>query len=382
MNLKQLHSIKNETATIFLYDRIGQTEKGGVSGTRIAELINVLDSMDDVEDIKIRINSGGGSVLDGWSIFSAIRNAKKPVYTYVDGIAASIAGVIFLAGAKRYISDFGKMMIHDPFPVGESADSEKAKNAANSMRDGLLTILENNSNISREVLNDVMRRETWLGATEALKAGFADEILSTKRVIDVENITTNELFTVMNHVHSKNLKTRNKMKDVLNFLNLDESTDEAKVLETVKALKNSIENKATELETISNESKNKAAEIEGLKAKIAEFEAKEEQAKKDALEAKVDNAINDGLFNAEDKAALVQKFENNAEALDLVIKTAIKQPVDVMNAAGAGKGSGESKESLRDLEKNNPVKLEQIRNEQPELYAVMFEEQYGVKYKG
>jgi len=372
MDFKELHSIKNETATIFLYDSIGLREDGrGIEGARVAELINMFDSFEHIEEIKIRINSGGGSVLDGYSIMLAIMATNKPVHTYADGIAGSIAGIIFQAGDKRYISDFGKVMIHNP--VSGKSKNENQKKAINALKDSLMTVLENNSKMDRPKIDELMNAETWFSAGEAVALGLADEVISTKRVIDVDNIVSKDLMLIMNEVHTKqNIKPKsNKMKDVLNFLDLDENTEEGKVLETVKSLKNSITEKEADLES-------KSSELTELKNKVEALEKEKNEANKTIIVSKIENAIENGVFKKEEKEALVQKFENNLEALELVVKATNRQPVDVMNHVITASKAEEEK-GLRELEKSNPAKVEEIKNNNPELYKVMFKKEYGVE---
>ena len=121
MDLKFVKNILSDgVAEVLLYGPIGRTfdERSqryvGIDGEQFAEEIRFLNSYDEVKKINIRINSAGGSMLDGYSIFNAIKNSAKECDTYTDGVAASIAGVIFQAGKRRYMNDFGKLMIHAP----------------------------------------------------------------------------------------------------------------------------------------------------------------------------------------------------------------------------------------------------------------------------
>ena len=119
-DLKFIVNQTETTAEMLIYNNIGSD---GTSGQRFAEELKFLESF-GLNEIKVRINSGGGSVLDGFAIFTAIYNSPMNVNTYVDGIAASMAGVIAMAGKKRYMVDFGKIMVHDPH-VGRKPDEKE-----------------------------------------------------------------------------------------------------------------------------------------------------------------------------------------------------------------------------------------------------------------
>ena len=101
---------------ILINDVIGcdETMGGGILGSDFEREILSLDDKGK-KRIRVYINSVGGSVIDGMSIYNAIIHTKTPVDTYCVGIAASIAGVIFTAGKNRYIADYGLLMIHNPY---------------------------------------------------------------------------------------------------------------------------------------------------------------------------------------------------------------------------------------------------------------------------
>ena len=132
-DLKTIVDAQNKTATIRMYGSIGYE----VSGSDMAHAIASMSESEDVDVIQLRINSGGGSVIDGMSIVSAIRSSKAAVHCYVDGIAASMAAVIAVAGDRLLMMDYAKLMIHDPFYEGKKDLSPKEKKALDSITDML-----------------------------------------------------------------------------------------------------------------------------------------------------------------------------------------------------------------------------------------------------
>lgn len=112
-NSRPWFEVKNQTAEavdIFLYDEISPW----VPGHNARDIANILNSLTKVPTINVRINSPGGSVFDGMAIYNALTRHPGTVNTYVDGIAASIASVIMLAGKTISIADNAMVMIHNP----------------------------------------------------------------------------------------------------------------------------------------------------------------------------------------------------------------------------------------------------------------------------
>ena len=115
---KYIKNISEDVATINLHGPIGDYVDNsgnlvsGISGSSFANEMQYLQN--NCSKINVRINSIGGNVIDGYSIVSAILNSVVRCDTYIDGLAASIAGVIAVAGKKCYMADFGTLMIHNP----------------------------------------------------------------------------------------------------------------------------------------------------------------------------------------------------------------------------------------------------------------------------
>ena len=151
-----IKNVSKDVAEINLFDEIGM---GGISGQQFADEIQMLNDF-GVKEIHININSPGGSIIEGFSIFSAIMNSEAEVHTHIVGIAASMAGVIAMAGVKITMVDFGKLMIHNP--SGSKDPDEKEQNALDSLKDSLLVIFKNRTNKSKAELSDIMDSETWL----------------------------------------------------------------------------------------------------------------------------------------------------------------------------------------------------------------------------
>ena len=105
---------------------------------------------------------------------------KGNVTVKIDGIAASAASVIAMAGAKVYVSPVSMLMIHNPMTVamGNAADMEKAIDMLSSVKDSIINAYELKTGLSRAKISHLMDDETWMDANKAVELGFADEILS------------------------------------------------------------------------------------------------------------------------------------------------------------------------------------------------------------
>ena len=141
-------------------------------------LKNKLDELGDISQLNIHINSKGGSVFEGVAIYSQLKQHSAHKTVYVDGIAASIASVIAMAGDEVIISDTA-MMIHPAWTIamGNAEELRKEADILDKMTESIKqAYLSKSGKISEEKLNDLISSETWLNAKECIEYGFADMI--------------------------------------------------------------------------------------------------------------------------------------------------------------------------------------------------------------
>ena len=131
-------------------------------------------------DITVWINSPGGDCIAAAQIYNMLMDYKGSVTVKIDGIAASAASVIAMAGTTVLRSPVSMLMIHNPMTVamGDSSEMEKAIEMLSSVKDSILNAYEIKTGLSRAKLSHLMDAETWMDATKALELGFADGILS------------------------------------------------------------------------------------------------------------------------------------------------------------------------------------------------------------
>ena len=130
-------------------------------------------------DITVWINSPGGDCVAAAQIYNMLMDYKGSVTVKIDGIAASAASVIAMAGTKVLVSPVSMLMIHNPMTVamGDSAEMEKAIEMLASVKDSIINAYEIKTGLSRAKLSHLMDAETWMDAKKAVELGFADEIM-------------------------------------------------------------------------------------------------------------------------------------------------------------------------------------------------------------
>ena len=130
-------------------------------------------------NITVWINSPGGDVFAAAQIYNMLRDYKGSVTVKIDGIAASAASVIAMAGDKVCVSPVAMMMIHNPatMAMGETKDMQKAIAMLNEVKESILNAYEFKTGLTRTRLSHMMDDETWFNAKKAVELGFADKIL-------------------------------------------------------------------------------------------------------------------------------------------------------------------------------------------------------------
>ena len=149
-------------------------------------------------NITVWINSPGGDCVAAAQIYNMLMDYKGDVTVKIDGIAASAASVIAMAGTKVLISPVGMMMIHNPATIawGDTAEMQKAIEMLGSVKDSIINAYEIKTGLSRTKLSHMMDAETWMDAGKAVELGFADGILARAELTeDVKPITMSMLYS-------------------------------------------------------------------------------------------------------------------------------------------------------------------------------------------
>jgi ATP-dependent protease ClpP protease subunit len=387
---KYVRNITESEATIEVFGEVGGFE--GINGRVFADEMNFLASL-GIDKINVPINSPGGAVLDGITIFTSIQNAVKKgkrVDTIVEGLAGSIAGIIAMGGETRHINDFGRIMIHSPFIADKDGVevlgiSEEDKKAIDNFGGMIVEIFSKQTGKSEEEIKSLMTETTWLNASESLQQGFTDNIINTGRFSKVENaissvdlnpkLVYNRMSKILNNVTSKTILKQKKMKLVLSNLGLSEDASEASALDKLNALNNKI----SSVEALE-------ADKTSLEEKVEALETENSELKKSNAEAIFNNAVSQGKIEAIDdekaKGEFIDSIVANPEAFKNTlkgVKTPSKKIVDNLNVGGEAKDD-KSAWDFTTYSQRDPKGLEKMRVDNLEGFKNLFKREFGIDY--
>lgn len=181
--------IKNTTQTtaeIIIYSDIGESWwSDSVSAKSFSDQLNALPAT--VNEITVRLNSPGGDVFDGVAIYNRLKQHKAKVIVYIDGLAASIASIIALAGDEIIMSEGALMMIHKPwtFTYGNSLELEETINRLDDVEEQLIGIYQRKTKLDRSEIRQMLATETWFNADQAVEKGFATKKMAEEERVDM-----------------------------------------------------------------------------------------------------------------------------------------------------------------------------------------------------
>lgn len=299
---------------IFLLDKqIGQDDENPdapfIDGNAFARELMEVDSYYKPKNIEVWINSPGGSVTQGQSIYFAILATDAKVDTVVTGMACSIAAVIFQAGRNRIMMDYSKLMYH---PVSGASPTSEGKKQLETFTHSVATMVTKGDETKLESVLKMMAKTTWINADEAIENGLCNEkrnagsmnkprMTTDPKAFHLESVTlTNQL---VNKLKTDNNKNTN-MEDMTKINNKLKLTSAANIDQQIEAI-DSLSNKAKEAE---EKSIKLESEMKDLKSKL---EAK--QVEIDALKTDLD--AKNVLAADADKKAKKADAENKVREL-------------------------------------------------------------------
>lgn len=173
----------DKTGEIYIYGDI-VSYKWDDSDVTAKSFKDDLDALDDIDTLNIYINSAGGSVFQGQAIYSILKRHKAHKNVYIDGIAASIASVIAMAGDAIFMPKNAMVMIHRPWTIaiGNVDDMLAAAEALEKIGIAIKAIYMERFNQGEDKLQELLDAETWLTADECLEYGLCDEVTGEKQI--------------------------------------------------------------------------------------------------------------------------------------------------------------------------------------------------------
>ncbi|MDP3720773.1 MAG: Clp protease ClpP [Acidobacteriota bacterium] len=172
---------KPEEADVLIYGYIGKSwwDDDAVSAKKLLDILSALPAT--VKSLNVKLHSEGGSVFEGIAIANGLRDQRmtkgRTVNVIVEGLAASIASVIAMAGNTIRMGDNALMFVHDPWGCvcGNAKALRQSADDFDKFRDQIVTTYQWHSTLSTEDIQALMAAETWLNADEAIAKGFATE---------------------------------------------------------------------------------------------------------------------------------------------------------------------------------------------------------------
>ena len=197
-------------AEIYLYGAIGDDWLGdGAVGAK--DFVDTLKSLGELDLIELHVNSPGGYVTDGVAIYNALLRHSATINVYIDGLAASIASVIAMAGDTITIADTAQMMIHDPATClcGTAADFRGAASMLDKGKISIMAAYRRHTNLDDNEISELMSAESWFTAAEAVEKGFATHINVPAKAVAMADVSA------FNYKHAPRiLKVKDNVEDV------------------------------------------------------------------------------------------------------------------------------------------------------------------------
>lgn len=304
---------------IMLIDKHIGIDENGNSGVIGSDFLRELISLENQgkTNVEIWINSIGGAVLDGWSIYGGITNSKMNITTVNIGICASTAGWLFEAGHNRIMLDYSVLMMHMPHG-GTDAGKDEISNS-------IATMLANKSNKSIEQIRNMMEETTFMDALEAKQNGLCDEIRESINV----NIPTRKSFKAIRNEYdawkegtlmlNQLLPNNTKMTEVANILGLNAEANESAIVESITELKN----QATNYAELARKYDEMQGEYNAMMAKCNEMQEQLNAMAKAKEELENSTKLMEAT-NVVTKFAEIGAIKNEAETIELWVNNALK----------------------------------------------------------
>lgn len=204
--------------TITIYDPIGKTWDGeGVTAKRVSAALHAIGD----KEVVVNINSPGGDFFEGVAIFNLLRNHPHKVTVNVLGVAASAASLIAMSGDDIYMGEGSFLMIHNAWAVaiGNRHDMQGAADTLAPFDAAMAKVYAVRSSTTETEIAALMDRETWLGAEQAVKDGFATGVLEESSIDRVSSDSSQKKYlAIVEASMAKAGHTRSQRRDVLKNL--------------------------------------------------------------------------------------------------------------------------------------------------------------------
>jgi len=208
--------IKAKTSTkaeMFMY---GDVSEYDISANAVALAMKDLDSK--INEIDIRLMSGGGDVFQGIAIYNILKRSEKKINIYIDGLAGSIASIIMLAGDEVIIGEGSQVFIHKPwaFKAGNSNELQEMIDQLDRVENEMLKIYSSKMSVTNTQIIKMMSDETWFNDDEAIEFGLVDRKIAASTDMNIAAAVRNCDWVKKKELAKANLEFKNKIQDNIN----------------------------------------------------------------------------------------------------------------------------------------------------------------------
>lgn len=370
-----VNEVNSASADILLYGYIYES-----CASDFVKELNALEKTYSV--INVRMNSGGGDVFDGFTIYNAIKRCSAEVNTFVDGIAGSMASIVALAGKKCSISKVGRIMTHKPSAWGGGTSEDLRQNAdlLDGVQNMMCAIYVAKTGKTEEQCNSIFLngKDNWFDAQQSIDCGLMDEIydadpisLPTSTAMSQEaqwkgyhDIRFAAIFTQQNQNMKFQLSAANKL-----ALGLNDTSDDAAIDAAITA----VVSKANKVDQLTQE---RDAAVTKLNDRVkAESKAK--------VKAMITAASNDKKINAATAAQLETDYQDRPDDLQRILDGMAKPTsiVDQLKPGEADEDDSKLREEYEKLDKT-PGGIASLMAKNMDRYKKLHKAKYGVDYQG
>lgn len=375
------NQLQNGTAEILLYGYIGMD---GVCANDFVKQLNDLVSAGNT-CINVRINTKGGDVFEGLTMYNAVKNCPVPVDTYVDGLAGSMGSIVAVAGRKVYISKIGQFMTHQPSTGGYGTSEDLKHNAAllDAVEKNMCDIYQAKTGKSADECKALFLngKDNYFNAEKAIECKLADECYDLAGMIapaaTVKEV--NELWDEYQFQFAAKITQTNTdyMKQfflpaaVIAELGLTAVSDQAQFDAAVSSKFSDMVAKAKGYDTLK-------AQLDEANGKLKAAEAAKLAAEIDTV---LDAAVTEKKMTVEMKATFATQFANNLDGLKAVVATL--KPFESITKK-SDEGNSRLKELTAkkwdDLDKDG--ELIELKGLSPDTFKAKYKEKFKKDYAG
>jgi len=212
----EIKAKSNGIAEMFMY---GDISRYDINAREVGKELRKLDAK--INTLEIRLFSGGGDVFEGIAIYNLLKQSDKKIVMYIDGLAASIASVIMLAGDEVIMGEGSQVMIHKPWSIaaGNSNDFMELIDQLDRVENEMIKIYQKATGLPESQIMKMLSEETWFNTDEAIEFNFADKIIEPQAHMSIAASINSCDWIKKKHLVKANNEFKNKISENINKFN-------------------------------------------------------------------------------------------------------------------------------------------------------------------